>query len=168
MHSVGWRWTTLRNWFPFSSISIGAKRLVSTLHSSRNVYMKTRPCAIHSIYHKTTSAYTKKKRITSPNILLFELGVNDEINKQFYSNLRFVLRLHICTRVKNIMDICTAHSMCRFVPSWYGANYFILYNILPPRNKMDWRLYIYIFCIFFVEYTYVRMYIRTYVRSWIY
>ena len=83
-----------------------------------------------------------KKRITSPNILLFELGVNDEINKRFYSDLRFLLRLHIRTCGKNIMHICTAHSMCRFVPSLYGANYYILYNILPPRNKMDWRLYI--------------------------
>ena len=79
----------------------------------------------------------QKKRITLPNILLFEIGVNDEINKRFYSDLRFVLRLHIRTRGKNKMDICTAHSMCRFVPSSYGANYYILYNIPPPRNKMD-------------------------------
>ena len=164
MHSVGWRWTTLPNWFPSSSISIGAKRLISTLHSSTKVYLKTRPCAMHSIYHKTTSAYTKKKRITSPNILLFELGVNDKINKRFYSDLRFVLRLHIRSCGKNIMDICTAHSMCRFVPSSYGANYYILYNIPSPRNKMDWRLYIYIF-LYILGRVYVRTYVHTYLRT---
>ena len=67
-----------------------------------------------------SSRYLLAQSLASPNILLFELGVNDEINKRFYSDLRFVLRLHIRTCGKNKMDICTAHSMCRLLLVMYS------------------------------------------------
>ena len=164
MHSVGWRWTTLPNWFPFSSISIGAKRLISTLHSSTKVYLQTRPCAMHSIYHKTTSAYTKKNGLHRQTYYYLSSGSTTKLISDFIA-IYVLYYVYIFVHAAKIKWTFVLPIACVYSSRHRMEITTISYIIFRPPGIKWIDGFIYNLFLYILARVYVRTYVHTYLRT---